>query len=158
MNSCKKGYTDKTKMGINNYIIKKNTMKRIKYVTLSITFLVAASWAKAQQQPAATKIADKQPPKQELKIIPKEAPANPETANPSPEKRDQLVKKENQPMPVMKLADTATAPPPDPNAAKILAGATEKPAPVPASPSTADPKAPPSTQSKTAARNQTPNQ
>ncbi len=84
MNSCKKGYTDKTKMGINNYIIKKNTMKRIKYVTLSITFLVAASWAKAQQQPAATKIADKQPPKQELKIIPKEAPANPETANPSP--------------------------------------------------------------------------
>ncbi|HNL66488.1 MAG TPA: hypothetical protein PKL81_15430, partial [Ferruginibacter sp.] len=95
---------------------------------------------------------------QELKIIPKEAPANPETANPSPEKRDQLVKKENQPMPVMKLADTATAPPPDPNAAKILAGATEKPAIVPASPSTADPKAPPSTQSKTAARNQTPNQ
>ena len=133
-------------------------MQRIKYYSLFVACLFITSLVKAQQQPAVTKIADKQPPKQELKIIPKEAPANPETANPSPEKRDQLVKKENQPMPVMKLADTATAPPPDPNAAKILAGATEKPAPVPASPSTADPKAPPSTQSKTAARNQTPNQ
>ena len=133
-------------------------MQRIKYYSLFVACLFITSLVKAQQQPAVTKIADKQPPKQELKIIPKEAPANPETANPSPEKRDQLVKKENQPMPVMKLADTATAPPPDPNAAKILAGATEKPAIVPASPSTADPKAPPSTQSKTAARNQTPNQ
>ena len=133
-------------------------MQRIKYYSLFVACLFITSLVKAQQQPAVTKIADKQPPKQELKIIPKEAPANPETANPSPEKRDQLVKKENQPMPVMKLADTATALPPDPNAAKILAGATEKPAPVPASPSTADPKAPPSTQSKTAARNQTPNQ
>ena len=133
-------------------------MQRIKYYSLFVACLFITSLVKAQQQPAVTKIADKQPPRQELKIIPKEAPANPETANPSPEKRDQLVKKENQPMPVMKLADTATALPPDPNAAKILAGATEKPAPVPASPSTADPKAPPSTQSKTAARNQTPNQ
>ena len=132
-------------------------MQRIKYYSLFVACLFITSLVKAQQQPAATKIADKQPPRQELKIIPKEAPANPETANPSPEKRDQLVKKENQPMPVMKLADTATAPPPDPNAAKILAGATEKPAPVTASPSTADPKAPPSTQSKTTTRNQTPN-
>lgn len=132
-------------------------MQRIKYYSLFVACLFITSLVKAQQQPAATKIADKQPPRQELKIIPKEAPANPEAANPSPEKRDQQVKKENQPMPVMKLADTATALPPDPNAAKILAGATEKPAPVTASPSTADPKAPPSTQSKTTTRNQTPN-